>query len=59
VVICYEVKLLVCQYIEVKNINFPNAASHDSSSVLAATLQLPKVQAENLVSETVILQLKI
>jgi len=38
--------------------NFLNAASHDSSSILATTLQLYKVQAENLVSETVILWLK-
>jgi hypothetical protein len=58
VAICFEVKLLVCQYSEVKGIHFLNAASHDISSVLAATLQLSKVvQAENLVSETVILWL--
>jgi len=58
VAICYVVKLLLCQYSEVKGMNFLNAASHDSSSILATTLQLYKVQAENLVSETVILWLK-
>ena len=56
---CYEVKLLVCQYSEVKGTNFVIASSHDGSSILATTLQLSKVQAENLVSETVILWLKI
>jgi hypothetical protein len=59
VAICYEVKLLVYQYSEVKGTNFVNVASHDSSSILATTLQLSKVQAENLVFETVILWLKI
>jgi len=58
VAVCYKVTLVVCQYSEVKGINFLNAASHDNSSILATALQLSKVvKAENLVSETVILWL--